>query len=66
MTKYRTKKLSKKYKSSKIVRASKPFPKKRSTALIKNCKKSTVVITATDSTNGMKDCLSKYLLSVFM
>ena len=53
-----------KYKYSKMVIRSNPFPKKRSTALIRNCKKSTVVITATDSINGIKDCLSKYLLSI--
>ena len=55
-----------KYKYSKIVSASKPLPKKRSTALMRNCKKSTVVITATDNKNGIKDCLNKYLLSVFI
>ena len=53
-------------KYSKIVSASKPFPRNLSTALIKNCKKSTVVITATDNRKGISDCLKRYLLSVFI
>jgi hypothetical protein len=54
------------YKYSKIVTISNPFPKKRSTARIKNCKNKTVVMTATDSKNGISDCLKRYLFNVFI
>ena len=54
------------YKYSKIIHTSNPFPKKRSIARIRNCKNNTVVITPKDSKKGINDSFTRYLFNVFI